>query len=130
MTKKQERMTFMPFIAIIVVIVAAVILFASTHQIDANEFTPERWKYGNTLERYKMFDSLMAQYDLYSMNRDEVVKLLGGGSISTEDRLYYEIESQFLHDPVLLMFVFDADGRVVEFREHGRVGGHMTRWQY
>ena len=59
-------------------LIMVVIIFTSVYIFDSItiEFTPQKWD-SNVYERKRMVESLLNKYDLYSMSREDVIKLLG-----------------------------------------------------
>ena len=62
----------------ILLLIMVVIIFTSVYIFDSItiEFTPQKWE-SNVYERKRMVESLLNKYDLYSMSREDVIKLLG-----------------------------------------------------
>lgn len=80
-------------------------------------FTPQKWE-THQWERVKMIDSLTEQYDLYGMNRAEVLDLLGTTGLVeshvSDTRLCYYAGKGII-DPLLFFVNFNEGGTACDY---------------
>jgi hypothetical protein len=78
------------------------------------EFSKEKWDTA-PYDREPMLDDLQKKYNLNSMNRNQIINLLGtNGMTESEDSIRYETGGGYLGDKIL-KFTFDEDGNVVKY---------------
>lgn len=108
---------------IFVILLALSIFFCSVFAFCAYKkseqiFTPEKWD-SHIWKREKMIDSLTQQYNLYRMNYNEVIELLGtNGLVESRTKknscLTYYI-GKGIGDPLLFTIRFNEDKVVIEY---------------
>ncbi len=95
--------------------------FVQKNEENFTEFTPEKWeKY--QWERKEMIDDLTSDYDLYSMNYDDIIKLLGTTGIEKSlcvenERISYYAGKTHM-DPFLFSIHFGDNGYVESYILH------------
>lgn len=89
-------------------------LFSSPMSNQNIEFSKEKWDTA-PYDREPMLDDLQKKYNLNSMNRNQIINLLGtNGMTESEDSIRYETGGGYLGDKIL-KFTFDEDGNVVKY---------------
>lgn len=78
------------------------------------QFTPELWAETRWQERHRLVDSLMDNYDLEGMTREEVKELLGEPDRDGKGSFEYRIQTDFIFDWRVFYLEFSND-RVVEY---------------
>jgi len=84
------------------------------HRYEPMEFSQELWD-SKVDDRGRMTDDLLEKYDFATMQKDEVIELLGRKKLRiSKDTLVYETNGGFFKDE-LLIFLFNEDGKIIEF---------------
>lgn len=106
---------------IITVIIICFLLFSCSIVTNKNEltnptFTYEKWE-NEPYKRIHIVDDLLEKYDLTSMTKDEVLKLLGEKECYiSEQNINYTLGKDKTLFFMYLDILFDEEGRVTSFR--------------
>jgi len=102
-------------------IIIAVINWKPPVKPDPYVFSSEQWKNGQIRERYKMLDDLLSKYDLYTMDREEIIELLGENEQKSQDSdvnyYFYYLGGEVMQAKSTLVIVFDESGKVINYEE-------------
>ena len=113
--KKKQKIAIIAVIAIVMVslLMCAIYVFRQndSNNNEQQEFNQERWN-EYPFKRYTMIKDLNNKYDLESMNRDEILDLLGKNSaVISETSIRYDTGGGYFKDEIL-QFIFDKAGKV------------------
>lgn len=81
--------------------------------MNSNQFTTEKWN-NNIYTREKMLENFLENYDLNSMNYDEVIMILGKNGLVEDSKLTYYV-GKSIFGPILFHIEFDSSNNVIYF---------------
>lgn len=108
---------FICFIICIVLVISGVFLFNSlVAKQDFSQYNSKLWNEYPS-EREKMLDDFMKRYDIYSMNKNQVISELGTNDATISDSsIIYTIGADFFSNHLIIEF--DDNNMVKNYRTY------------